>query len=131
MAGPDKKWIEHSNEENLFHLERQGRTSLGLMPFLGAGLSVAFDFKDWKSLLESGAPPHLLKRVKFLLEKNQYEEAAEALLKEFGADDFQNLVAASAGDRGLDAFDLREGTVSLLPLLASGPAIFESYRTHS
>jgi hypothetical protein len=37
------------------------------------------------------------------------------------------MVAASAGDSNLESFDLRTGTVSLLPLLASGPVITTNF----
>ena len=124
---PNQNWVNRSNAETLYHLERQGRTSPGLVPFLGAGLSTAFGFKDWKNLLLSAAPPRLAPRIEKQLGKNDYEGAAETLLKELGADGFQNMVAASAGDSNLASFDFRVGTVSLLPLLASGPVVTTNF----
>lgn len=120
-------WLELSNAETLYHLERQGRTSPGLVPFLGAGISTAFGFKDWKNLLLSAAPHRIASRVKKQLAENNYEGAAETLLKELGADGFQNMVAASAGDSNLASFDFRTGMVSLLPLLASGPVVTTNF----
>jgi hypothetical protein len=124
---PNQGWLDRSNAETLYHLERQGRTSPGLVPFLGAGISTAFGFKDWKTLLLSAAPPAVASRIDKQLDENNYEGAAETLLKEFGPDGFQNMVAASAGDSHLESFDFREGTVSLLPLLASGPVITTNF----
>jgi hypothetical protein len=124
---PNQDWLDRSNAETLYHLERQGRTSPGLVPFLGAGLSTAFGFKDWKNLLLSAAPPRLAPRIQKQLGENDYEGAAETLLKELGADGFQNMVAASAGDSNLASFDFRVGTVSLLPLLASGPVVTTNF----
>lgn len=124
---PNQDWLNRSNTTTLYHLDRQGRTGPGLVPFLGAGLSTAFGFKDWKNLLLSAAPPRLIPRIEKQLGENDYEGAAETLLKELGADDFQNMVAASAGDSHLASFDFREGTVSLLPLLASGPVITTNF----
>jgi hypothetical protein len=124
---PNQDWLDRSNAETLYHLERQGRTSPGLVPFLGAGLSTAFGFKDWKNLLLHAAPPRIAPRVQKQLASSDYEGAAETLLRELGADGFQNMVAASAGDSNLESFDLRTGTVSLLPLLASGPVITTNF----
>lgn len=124
---PNQRWLDRSNAETLCHLERQGRTSPGLVPFLGAGISTAFKLKDWKNLLRSAAPPRLALRIKQQLDENNYEGAAETLLKEFGPDGFQNMVAASAGDSNIESFDFRVGTVSLLPLLASGPVITTNF----
>src|ERR1051326_3983707 len=105
---PNQDWLDRSNAETLYHLERQGRTSPGLVPFLGAGLSMAFGFKDWKNLLLGAAPPRLIARIKRQLDENNYEGAAETLLKELGADGFQNMVAASAGDSNLGSFRSEE-----------------------
>jgi hypothetical protein len=124
---PNQDWLKRSNAEALYHLERQGRTSPGLVPFLGAGISTAFGFKDWKNLLLSATPPRLIARVEKQLAENNYEGAAETLLKELGDDGFQNMVSASAGDSNLASFDFRTGMVSLLPLLASGPVVTTNF----
>lgn len=126
-AHPDQDWLDRSNAETLYHLERQGRTGPGLVPFLGAGISTAYKLKDWYNLLVSAAPPRLIRRVKKQLGKNDYEGAAETLLQELGADGFQSMVAASAGDSNIELFDFRLGTVSLLPLLASGPVVTTNF----
>ena len=97
----NQDWLNRSNAATLYHLERQGRTVLGLVPFLGAGISVAFGYKDWKSLLLGATPPRLASRLEKQLAGNNYEGAAETLLNELGADGFQNLVAAAAGDSSL------------------------------
>jgi hypothetical protein len=109
-------WLERSNTQTLYHLERQGRTSPGLVPFLGAGISTPFRYQAWKTLLTNATPPRLAHRIKKRLQENNYEGAAEALLKELGPDGFQHMVAASAGDNNLQLFDFGSGTVSLQPL---------------
>src|SRR5215213_5490829 len=123
----DQDWLQRSNEQTLYHLERQGRTVPGLVPFLGAGISLAFGFKDWKRLLLDAAPPRLVPQIEEQLTQGQYEEAAELLLQDRGPDGFQSMLAAAAGDRQLEALDFRRGTVSLLPLLASGPVITTNF----
>jgi hypothetical protein len=120
-------WIDRSNAATLYHLERQGRTSLGVIPFLGAGISLAFNLKDWKGLLTHASPPHLLPNVKERLGENDYEAAAEVLLEGLGPDGFQNVVAASAGDSNIEEFNFRTGVVALLPLLATGPVVTTNF----
>ena len=127
MTTPTQNWLERANAETLHHLERQGRTGPGLVPFLGAGISTPYGFKNWRNLLLDAAPPRLTARIKSQLDAGKYEAAAETLLKEFGADGFQNLVAASAGDSKLGSADFSKGTVSLLPLLASGPVVTTNF----
>lgn len=124
---PNQDWLDRSNAQALDHLERQGRTSPGLVPFLGAGLSTTYKLKNWRDLLLSAAPPRLAPEIEEKLRNNDYEGAAEALLQELEADGFQNMVAASAGDSNLASFDFRTGTVSLLPLLASGPVVTTNF----
>jgi hypothetical protein len=124
---PLQSWLDRSNQETLYHLERQGRTGPGLIPFLGAGISLAYGLKDWKGLLLSAAPPQLYPVLQEQLDKGNYEKAAEILLKEFGPDGFQNMVAASAGDSRIEGFDFRTGMVALLPLLASGPVVTTNF----
>lgn len=124
---PDQQWLDRSNAEPMYHLERQGRTGPGLVPFLGARISIPFKLKNWRDLLHDAAPPRLAQRIEKLLGKNLYEAAAEALLKELEPDGFQNMVVAAAGHSHLESFDFRVGTVSLLPLLATGPVITTNF----
>ena len=91
---PNQDWLDRSNALTLYHLERQGRTGPGLVPFLGAGISTRYGFKNWKALLLSAAPPRLAGMIERQLADNKYEEAAESLLKELGDDGFQAMVAA-------------------------------------
>jgi SIR2-like protein len=124
---PDQEWLDRSNADTILHLERQGRTGPGLVPFLGAGVSMSFGFKSWAGLLRNAAPPPLHAKVEEQLTAGDYEGAAETLLQELGADGFQNMVAAAAGDNLLSSLDFRHGTVALLPLLASGPVVTTNF----
>lgn len=123
----NRDWIERSNAVALYHIERQGRTDLGVVPFLGAGISKPFGLKDWKGLLLDAAPPTVHAVVASTLDADDYEDAAEILLKELGDDRFQSMVAASAGDRNIEAFDFTVGGVSLLPLIARGPVVTTNF----
>lgn len=127
ITPPDQAWLDRINAETLYHLERQGRSGPGLVPFLGAGISTPYGLKDWRHLLLEAAPPRITPRVMVRLDKGDYEGAAETLLRTLGADGFQNMVAAAAGDARLEPFDLSCGTVSLLPLLAAGPVVTTNF----
>src|SRR3984957_10741874 len=126
-AHPRHEWINRSNAATFYHLERQGRTGPGVVPFVAAGLSTAFGLKDWKGLLLAAAPPGLLRTVEKRLNRADYEGAAEVLLRALGADGFQSMVAAAAGDVNLERFTFRSGTVALLPLLARGPVVTTNF----
>jgi hypothetical protein len=127
LPAADQEWIQRSNQQVLTLIERQGRTVLGLVPFIGAGVSTAFGFNDWRSLLLKNSPPEARTKVEALLGKNDYEGAAEHLLKTLGPDGFQQMVAVAAGDRDIDELQLRQGTLSLLPLLGSGPVVTTNF----
>src|SRR5688572_21344809 len=66
-----------TNDQNLRELE----SSLDkLVPFVGAGLSAAFKYPDWKTfLLESAGTGPLVSTVENLVARDLYEEAAEAV----------------------------------------------------
>lgn len=127
LSNEEKAWLQHCNEHALVHIERQGRTVLGLVPFVGAGLSTAFGFSDWRHLLLHNAPPAQRLQVRTLLDANDYEGAAELLLQTLGADGFQSMVAVAAGDRPFDPDRLRHGTMALLPLLGTGLVITTNF----
>ena len=126
-AIPDLDWLKRCNDQTLYHLERQARTSIGLVPFIGAGLSIPFGLKDWRNLLLGSTPPRLVPRIERLLNRSRYEQAAEILLRALSADGFQNMVAAAAGDSNLDGSDLVTGAVALLALLAAGPVVTTNF----
>ncbi|WP_162601062.1 SIR2 family protein [Paraburkholderia sp. C35] len=122
-----QEWLDRSNRHAMVLIERQARTATGLIPFLGAGISMAFGYKNWGDLLLNATPPALKRKMAGLLERGKYEEAAESLLKRFGPDGFQDIVATAAGDHVLANSEFRSGTVSLLPLLGGGPAITTNF----
>jgi hypothetical protein len=127
ISAEESAWLERCNEQALALIERQGRTVLGLVPFVGAGLSTAFGFSDWRNLLLGNTPPKARPEVQRLLDASDYEGAAEKLLETLGADGFQNMVAVAAGDRTIDEQRLRNGTMALLPLLGVGPVITTNF----
>lgn len=124
---PLDEWLRHCNEQALCLIERQGRTSLGLVPFVGAGVSLDFGYSNWRNLLLGNSPPHIKQVVQCLLDGNDFEGAAEALLQELGPDGFQSMVAVAAGDRAIDERRLRMGSLALLALLGQGPVVTTNF----
>jgi len=127
LSADELAWLQRCNQQALALIERQGRSVLGLVPFVGAGLSTAFGYSDWRSLLLSNAPPAQRTQVLALLNGNDYEGAAELLLQTLGTDGFQNMVAVAACDRAFDPNRLRRGTMALLTLLGGGPVITTNF----
>jgi hypothetical protein len=121
------QWIERSNEMNFRLLESQARSPLGLVPFIGAGLSLNYGFKNWKEILREAAPPYAIAGVDAALANNDYEGAAEHLLEKLGPDGFQNVVAALSGDPLLSSFGTLSGPAKLLPLIATGPIVTTNF----
>ncbi|WP_233828412.1 SIR2 family protein [Paraburkholderia sp. ZP32-5] len=121
------EWIERSNDINFRLLQTQARSSLGLVPFIGAGVSRAYGFKDWKSILRAAAPPYAIGAVDAALSANDYEGAAEHLLEKLGADGFQSMVTALSGDQQLAGFDVLTGPATLLPLIAEGLVVTTNF----
>ncbi len=85
------------NRINIAALVEQLQTG-GIIPFVGAGMSVPFGFPDWKSFLMSLAPDDSEKRlIEERLAKGEYEEAAEYLLQSRGSNAFQEAINFTFG----------------------------------
>src|SRR5262245_19599816 len=78
------------NRINIDFLVEQLQTG-GVIPFVGAGMSVPFGFPDWKTFLLSMAPDNAAKeRIEKCIAKGDYEEAAEILLEFRGSNGLQD-----------------------------------------
>src|SRR3954464_12535806 len=87
------------NPLNIRLLLRQIRAPVGVVPFVGAGLSVPFGFPAWRPFLEAQAPDEATRqKVVDLLEHGRYEEAAEALLIVRGEEEFQSTLEKTFGE---------------------------------
>ena len=120
--------IEDDNEVTVYHLVRQLRTPLGVIPFVGAGMSAHYGFPQWGDVLRSAARVEgesMVAEVDALLAAGEFEDAAEALRKR-GEDEFQRRMEKEYG-RPLDSGEAREGALTLLPLLCSGPVITTNF----
>jgi hypothetical protein len=125
--------IKARNIDVINSLVRQVRSPLGVIPFVGAGMSAAIQFPD----LPPGFPqwPDLLLKmamgttkeaeVRQLVSANKYELAAQFLNDRRPG--VLPLRIRDAFDREVDRAQLVSGALSYLPALASGPVITTNF----
>jgi hypothetical protein len=115
------------NKVNLPLLVEQFKSGNGVIPFVGAGLSIPLGFPGWtKFLLEQGQSAGIKTEIKNRINAGEYEEAAEDLLNELKGRAFQDHLKYAYGDHNLEKKEL-DGAVSLLPQLVSGPVITTNF----
>lgn len=104
----------------------QLRSPMGIVPFVGAGMSQPLGFPGWRDFLTRASewhsdPPSVLKAI----EDGQYEEAA-TLLWQQDPDAFQRSVRRDFTRSYTDA-QLAATAIRLLPMIASGPVITTNF----
>jgi hypothetical protein len=115
------------NRFNLTELIGQLNSSLGIVPFVGAGLSIPFGFKGWQTFLLSQAEiAGTVPGIQLRILKGEYEEAAEDLLQALARRAFEDGLTAEFGIHRLGNKRLN-GAVSYLPQLASGPVVTTNF----
>ena len=116
------------NEAYLDLLVKQVRSPGGVVPFVGAGMSVPFRFPSWRDFLLQQAPDAATReRLEKRLAEGEYEEAAEDLFVAGGGNAFQANLAHVFGPDHLAGQPLT-GAVTHLPRLASGRRIARGLR---
>jgi hypothetical protein len=117
------------NRDMVRLLKRQLQSPLGIVPFVGAGMSVPFGFPTWTDFLLAQAD---LSRVKddvaALLADGKYEEAAEAVRVARGDLRFNDTLSGQF-DRDLTGVDASRAAIACLPMLACGPVITTNFDT--
>ena len=125
--------ITSINRDTLTNLERQLRTPLGVIPFVGAGISASVRlpgepprFPQWGELLRSLASDFAFEaEVGQLLTKGDYEGAASVIDQKR-----PNVLTRSIRNKfdiKIDEAQVLQGPVSYLPFLANGPVITTNY----
>lgn len=115
------------NELSLDLLCKQLQTSVGVIPFIGAGTSMDFGFPSWTNFLlklaqEAGIEPAIRQHIG----QGHYEEAAEELLKTLRFRRFQDLFVSEFGNHRIEGKQLK-GAVCQVPRLSSGPVITTNF----
>jgi len=117
----------NGNEANLRRLVEQLKTGVGVVPFIGAGMSAPFGFPGWTAFLvklakSQGVKAKILRRLKL----GEYEEAAEDLLGVMKHRAFDDEIEDNFGEHKLRGKDFK-GAASYIPMLARGPVITTNF----
>jgi hypothetical protein len=123
-----QKWIERSSRPAVAALVEQLRSPMGVIPFVGAGLSAPFKVPQWgEFLVQTGEQCSVARasQVKDAVEEGRYEEAAELLYSE-DANWFQQVVQ-QAFNLPLAQAKFDSGALAALPHLAPGPVITTNF----
>jgi len=120
------------NHTNLARLVTQLASPAGVIPFVGAGMSVPFGMPDWRSFLRRIAPDEPARvMLDARLARGEYEEAAEDLMRLRGETPFQDALEATFGAAALQSAAatqaLSASAVSLLPALVRGPVLTTNF----
>ncbi len=104
---------------------------VGVVPFVGAGMSMPFGFPGWRDfLVRSCRGSSIEHRLGKMLDADRYEEAAELLYEHLEQGRFQAALTSSFGDRILDRKsepDFSWGALEHLPDLAVGPILTTNF----
>lgn len=115
------------NVSALDDLIKQIRSPRGIIPFVGAGMSVDFEYPSWTKFLLSQAEKIRKKSaINALLEAGNYEEAAQRLEDAMNARAFQDAYREAFRDRNLESQTV-DAAVSLLPQLTKGPVVTTNF----
>jgi hypothetical protein len=115
------------NEGNFRRLSDDYDSPLGIVPFIGAGISIPLGFPGWRSfLLAQAKRVGLENSAQELLDLGKYEEAAEALLSALKDQAFNDAIEDCFGDHVINRGSLT-GPVLLIPRLATGPVITTNF----
>lgn len=115
------------NEENMRRLIEQLKTRRGIIPFVGAGLSMPYKLPGWKAFLEAEAKRWgILTTVRSRLRNGEYEEAAQELESRMTSFRLNTAIEKEYGDHKLVGQKL-SGAVSYIPKLVEGPVITTNF----
>jgi predicted ATPase len=116
------------NEAHLRDLVTQVQTNHGVVPFVGAGLSMPL-FPGWTKFLQElgeSAGSATLTAVNQQLGSGRYEEAAELVQTKLGSRRFQEHLEDTFGDHRLPEQPI-SGAVTSIPRIASGVVITTNF----
>jgi hypothetical protein len=118
--------IKRKNKDAQQLLVAQMHSRMGIVPFVGAGMSVEFGFPGWPKFLTDAAGVHSHPaKVLTMVQAGKYIDAASSLYLE-SADRFQRLVENAFG-REVGYEEVRRGAMAVLPLIAKGPVITTNF----
>jgi hypothetical protein len=117
------------SSENLYRLVRLCRSGPGVVPFVGAGMSMSFGMRGWTNFLRHRGGlvgTAFQENIERRIQSGEYEEAAEDLLSELGENRLVDAVEAEFGPAKLQGIQLG-GAVAWVPRLSRGPVITTNF----
>ncbi len=115
------------NEGNFRRLAEDFDSGLGIIPFIGAGLSIPLGFPSWQQfLVKLGARAGIEEEVRSLIRVGSYEEVADRLLCELKEQAFNDAIEDAFGNHKLKGVKLR-GPLTLVPQLSTGPVLTTNF----
>jgi HEAT repeat protein len=131
MTSPVLEIFNSIGENRVFipALVKQMQSPLGIIPYVGAGMSIPFGFPGWGEFLVSLANDDTSRaRVRARVTAGEFEEAAEDLLVLIGEDAFQLTLEQTFGPGRLTTQRVR-GAVGRLPQISAGPVLTTNFDT--
>ena len=117
---------DKENQLVLRDLIRQLRSPVGIIPFIGAGMSAPV-FPGWRNLLLDNAHNADVKqKIKAHIQAGDYEGAAQVLDDSLGENALQQLIRQSFGEHKCKDISPNKA-VDFLPLIASGPVVTTNF----
>jgi SIR2-like domain len=108
-------------------LIEQMNKPLGVTLFVGAGLSMPFNFPGWKKFLIAQAEKAGIKNgIQGRIDNGEFEEAATDLLDKRGVGNFDDSIRLAYGPKETD-YQKRDESVFLLPQVCKGPVITTNF----
>jgi SIR2-like protein/TIR domain-containing protein len=127
MSVPNLEQALEENCDALTALRERLHGGAGVIPFVGAGISVPMGLPEWSAFLRTRAAQRGCgQEVEECLKLDRYEEAAGKLLKRATPPGFQSLVEKTFGDDAWRGRPFSE-TLQLLPQLAKGPVVTTNF----
>lgn len=123
------KHLKIMSDVNLKRLISDANQTSGIVPFVGAGLSVPFKCPGWREFLcecASNIRTAKQKEVQAFIENNHFEDAAEVLVQS-NRETFEDAIERSFSDHVLEQQPTEFPVVKLLPRIAHGPVITTNF----
>jgi hypothetical protein len=118
--------IDRENRISFDLLVQQIRSPMGIVPFVGAGMSVDFGFPSWSKFLTDAAPLHPAPEQVLSRLAAGDPVGAATVLYEDSPERFQRLVVSYFG-REVGPDEARGRPMGLLPMIANGPVITTNF----
>jgi len=114
--------------DNLEALDNQLRAPMGIVPFVGAGLSMAYGYPGWSTfLLKQALLAGVETETQALLDALQFEDAAQKVRDELGYITFKSVLEKTFGPAKLPNPLPVDTAAALLPSLSRGPVLTTNY----